>query len=320
MSFLPFSAEIWRDEFVLARDARALGRRANVERMLHSGELIPLARGVYRRRALVRLGDPDDTFLARVRAIQLGSSAPIAFSGLTAAAVWGLPLVGPAPERITVASASAGGGRSNQSFSRSAAGSPAPVEWRNGLLVTSLARTIADVARTCDFAQAVAICDAGLRGQKPTKWRDFRAPASRSDVADQLIAFGHGRGVVAARAVVEFADGASGSAGESVSRALIRQLGFPAPRLQMPFFDRRGHIGDVDFWWPEFNLIGEFDGNGKYLREEFTNGRSPGEIVIAEKRREDRLRALGPQVTRWDWSIARSAFRLRAHLADAGLS
>jgi hypothetical protein len=76
----------------------------------------------------------------------------------------------------------------------------------------------------------------------------------------------------------------------------------------------------VDFWWPEFNLIGEFDGNGKYLREEFANGRSPGEIVIAEKRREDRLRALGPQVTRWDWSIARSAFRLRAHLADAGLS
>jgi hypothetical protein len=121
------------------------------------------------------------------------------------------------------------------------------------------------------------------------------------------------------RRVLELADGASGSPGESVSRVAMHLEGLPKPVLQQPFRDRRGLIGVVDFWWPQFNLIGEFDGRGKYTRDDMLNGMSPAEAVLAEKAREDRLRALGPGVVRWDWPYAISPPRLARKLRDAGL-
>jgi hypothetical protein len=120
--------------------------------------------------------------------------------------------------------------------------------------------------------------------------------------------------------VLDFANGASGSPGESLSRVAIHLLGLPAPQLQVPFSDRQGLIGIVDFWWPEVGLIGEFDGNGKYLRTEFANGRTVNQIVMDEKERENRLRQLGPRIARWGWGTARSLPQLRAHLAANGLS
>jgi hypothetical protein len=96
-------------------------------------------------------------------------------------------------------------------------------------------------------------------------------------------------------------------------------LGLPVPILQQAFYDAAGLIGYVDFWWPEFGLIGEFDGNGKYLRDELLDGRTTSEIIMEEKRRENRLRALGPRVTRWGWDTAVSLPTLAQHLAEAGL-
>ena len=64
---------------------------------------------------------------------------------------------------------------------------------------------------------------------------------------------------------------------------------------------------------------GEFDGAGKYLREEYTGGRSTADIVMAEKAREDRLRALGAGVTRWGWVEAQNPPALRRKLLAAGL-
>ncbi|HEV7957475.1 MAG: hypothetical protein JWL94_2002 [Microbacteriaceae bacterium] len=75
----------------------------------------------------------------------------------------------------------------------------------------------------------------------------------------------------------------------------------------------------VDFWWPEFNLAGEFDGKGKYLRDEMLAGRTTAEVLLAEKDRENRIRALGPTMVRWDWDIARSLPLLDARLRAAGL-
>ena len=74
-----------------------------------------------------------------------------------------------------------------------------------------------------------------------------------------------------------------------------------------------------DFWWPEFNLVGEFDGYGKYLKKALLNGQTTAEAVLAEKHREDRIRAQGPKVVRWDWSVARSLPLLNLKLRDAGL-
>jgi hypothetical protein len=106
-------------------------------------------------------------------------------------------------------------------------------------------------------------------------------------------------GVGCARRAVTFANGASESVGESRLRVAIHELGFPPPLLQELFRDEHGRpLGRVDYWWPGANVIGEFDGLVKYRG---TLG-EPVEVLIAEKRREDRLRALtGATVVRVTW-------------------
>lgn len=80
---------------------------------------------------------------------------------------------------------------------------------------------------------------------------------------------------------------------ESISRVRFLALGLPEPQLQVPIYDRDGLVGYVDMCWLELGVIGEADGLMKY---------TDPQALIAEKRREDRLRALGFAIVRWDWS------------------
>jgi len=77
---------------------------------------------------------------------------------------------------------------------------------------------------------------------------------------------------------------------ETFSRLTFVERGLPEPILQHAFYDDEGLIGYADMWWPSLNVIGEADGLVKY---------GTREDVIREKRREDRLRALGAAVVRW---------------------
>ena len=97
------------------------------------------------------------------------------------------------------------------------------------------------------------------------------------------------------------------------------QSGFPIPNLQVPFRDNRGLIGYPDFDWEEIKLLGEFDGFEKYSSQQYLKGKTPSEVVVAEKNRENRLRALGYNVVRWVWDDLRDERRLIALLHEAGL-
>lgn len=119
--------------------------------------------------------------------------------------------------------------------------------------------------------------------------------------------------------VLALADEASESVGESRSRAFIHVLGLPAPVLQHVFHDREGFIARTDFFWPEAKVIGEFDGDAKYLDEVLLAGVSTQEAILAEKKREDRLRALGYNVVRWDWKTLSTPDVLRQRLIAAGI-
>jgi hypothetical protein len=95
---------------------------------------------------------------------------------------------------------------------------------------------------------------------------------------------------------------------ETLSRLALMAEGLPEPELQVEFRDDQGLIGRVDMWWPGLRVIGEADGLLKY---------GSADDVVAEKIREDRLRALGFIVVRWTWreiltSPATVARRLRA--------
>ncbi|WP_158251917.1 hypothetical protein [Cryobacterium sp. M15] len=49
------------------------------------------------------------------------------------------------------------------------------------------------------------------------------------------------------------------------------------------------------------------------------SGRTTAEVVMNEKRREDRLRACGPSVSRWDWSVARDLEAFGMFLPRSGV-
>ncbi len=89
---------------------------------------------------------------------------------------------------------------------------------------------------------------------------------------------------------VRFADGRAESPGESRTRYLCYVHGLPAPELQYEVLDQHGRlIGTTDFAWPEYRLLGEFDGRIKYGRL-LKPGKGPGDAVFNEKVREDLLR------------------------------
>lgn len=161
-----------------------------------------------------------------------------------------------------------------------------------GVPVTTPARTVADVARTLRFEQAVVIADAALRGTEICT-EDLRA-AARPGRRRQ--------GTAAALRVAAFGDGRAASPGESRSRVLFRTSGVPAPTLQREVRDPGGGwLATVDFWWDGRRpVVGEFDGEIKYGRL-LRPGQEPGQAIVEEKIREDRLRDLGLQVVRWTW-------------------
>jgi len=311
----------WRDEFVLDARVRELGARGRLRRLVRTGELERVGPGVYHAPAPAHLSPrraADVAYLTQVRAAQLASGEPLVLWGRSAAAAWSLPAVDPWPPKVHVLVDRAAGGRSSTTLHRHAVGRVEPVQV-GGLFATPLARTVVDIARSGTLREAVVVADAALRGLREAGGRVIRAPISKEDLLAELALVGTGPGTVQARLALRLADGASGSVGESCSRVGFHLLGLPAPQLQVTFYDRLGTIGTVDFWWPEFRLIGEFDGFVKYEDPAFLNGRTPQQTLRDEKVREDRLRKEGRGLTRWGWSTALSLPALRAHLAEAGI-
>lgn len=310
----------WVEQLIRRRDFAAIGAESALKAAVERGHVRRVVAGIYVASAVAESWDADARFRATVHATAMRHPDET-FSHFSAAALWRLPNLEPWPARAEAVVDVSTGGRSTEVLRRRAIGRPTSPELVDRVAVTDLARTVVDVGSIGRFSQAVAIADAALAGSTDIDGLD-RAPIRTETLHETLTTRVSQRGVTRCRRVIEFADGASGSPGESLSRVAIHMLGFAAPRLQEPFFDDEGLIGYVDFWWPEFGVIGEFDGHGKYLRSELRNGRSIGEVVVAEKRREDRLRAL-PEVrtvTRWGWVDARSLRRLESALQRAGLS
>ena len=91
------------------------------------------------------------------------------------------------------------------------------------------------------------------------------------------------------------------SVGESRSRVAMARLGVAAPVLQWAVIGPGGVVlGRADFGWPEHGVAGEFDGFVKYGRL-LRPGEVPADVVFAEKRREDAMRAVLRGVVRWTW-------------------
>ena len=180
--------------------------------------------------------------------------------------------------------------------------SPTDLTERDGRAVTTPARAVLETACTTSFEAAVVIVDAALRDHG----------LGGEELLRLLGLTEFWPGSPTARSAIEFGDARSESVGESRLRVLMYNHGLPRPVLQAVYYDEDGFIARVDFDFPEYETVVEFDGMFKYAAG------SP-DVLTREKAREDRLRARGLQVVRTTWSDldhpSRTIARIRAAFA-----
>jgi hypothetical protein len=316
---MPTPTADWIDHIHLSSQLLNPGDRYGFFASVARGELVALFPGVYIRAPLWNGLSQDQKYRARVKAASLVVPPDTVFSHHSAAALWRLPLVGRWPTRAHVTVPRAAGGRSTKMLERHTVGIPRALISIDELLVTTLARTVANMAACSPFVTGVAMADAALRRTAHPLRSVPRSLITRDDLIHELTDLPLTHGGARARRVLEFADGKADRPGESVSRANMECIGISLPQIQVPFAGASGRVYIVDFWWPQFNLIGEFDGDSKYTDPEFLRGRTPEQAFIDEKRREDDLRAADHGMSRWHWQIACSPNRLRAHLLAAAI-
>jgi Transcriptional regulator, AbiEi antitoxin len=306
-----------RGGFILSADLERAGRDARVLRMMRDrGELVRIRRGAYVPIESWQESTSLDRHLLRIQAAESSLPHESTFSHYSAAALHGLPILGSWPSDVHVIGARHRGGHGETGLRRHGTISlPEPVEIGR-FRVTSVARTVVDLARVCSLRSAVVTADrAQANALKP---HTVHQSASRDDLVAELATVPRRAGGARAELAVNFSDGYSGSAGESISRVAFWELGIPQPQLQRRFVDAEGEMF-VDFYWEYVNSIGEFDGQSKYFQPEFNPSLSPNEILWQEKLRQNRLLAFTPRIARWDWDVALNPRLLLARLASIGV-
>ncbi|MFD2757309.1 hypothetical protein [Gulosibacter faecalis] len=157
-------------------------------------------------------------------------------------------------------------------------------EFRAGARVTTLRRTVRDLAVVLPADELLAVADVAL--QWGADLRDLAVPGAP-----------HARKL---RWVCEHADARSESIGESRSRALLLERGFAWDTLQPNVLDAHGRwLARADFGLA-CGLLGEFDGRSKYGRL-LRPGQDSSGAIMREKNRENSLRDAGWEIVRWGW-------------------
>lgn len=211
----------------------------------------------------------------------------------SAALLLGLPVKNQDLHTVHLIRRGSGGGRSaNGRTVRAARLEPDETVLVNGVLVTSVARTLVDLGCTASRDAAVMAADHALRHRLVTP----------TELSASMARTSHRPGGPAARRALRFADGRSESPGESTTRVILDEVGLPAPHLQVSVFaPNTVFLGRTDLGYPELGVLLEFDGFVKYsklLRED----EQAVDVVVREKNRENLIRSMGYLVIRIVWA------------------
>lgn len=227
------------------------------------GDVVRVHRGAYIAADEWASLDRHERYRRHVIAAALASRSRPVLSHFSAAALWGIPIIGDWPKLVHVLTTPAAGTRTENGYRRHAATvSDDEIVESGGVRFTSLARTLIDLARDSSFASAVAGLDWSLRSPS-----QGAAPRIRLEQLQECAAAQPSpRNTRKVNRALGFADARAETPGESLSRVVIHELGFPPPELQAEVTDRNGLIGVSDFEWPLLRLLGEFDGLIKYTR------------------------------------------------------
>lgn len=305
------------DGLILASDlGNAFGVDFRLRRESSRGRLHRVSRGLYYPSARWDQLRDDERYLIRVRGAALTRRGQAVLCHQSAAVLWGLPMLVGWPNEVHLLVERASGGRSDPGVRRHALGVDArDVTTTDGLLVTTIERTVVDLAATLDLKSAVALVDRALYQDRFGRTPTLTTKDALLATLERMLPF---RGSRRARAIIQFATHLSGSPAESASRVNIALSGFPEPELQHPFIVD-GKECETDFYWREIDSAGECDGKVKYFNPEYLAGRSPEQVQYDEKQREDGIRRQVHGFGRWPASVGMSQFSLRRRLLELGL-
>lgn len=277
------------------RQALAAGVSPRRIRTLLTREWTELRRGIYVTYALLDAGTAQQQHVVHCAARVLASSGEPVVSHRSAALVHRLPVLGPLPRHPQLTRAAQ---RPRDTAPRTglhvASLPPGSTTVVAGVPVTSVARTVCDVARQTDVRHGLVTADAALRA-------GLDSDALRAEAACCSGWPGSRRAAEVAAA----ADGRAETPLESITRWACAEQGLPAPETQVEVWAPDGSlVGLVDFLWRAERTIGEADGLAKYDRDG---------ALRAEKLREQQLRSCGYDVVRSTWDDVWLPGGRRAH-------
>lgn len=283
---------------------------------VRSGGLVRLRLGVYVDGKEWSSATPETRAVARAHALARTASAPPVISHETAAAVHGLALYRADPRRVHVIAPHGRPGAAGGVVRHRGELAVDDVVDIDGLHVTSLQRTVADMARTASFEQAVTVTDAALRRLFVGAPGEYDVDGAERFRQVALATAGlSAHGLTRARRVLGFADGRAQLPGESISRIRLREIGFRVVELQVPVPGRGIHPYFVDFGLEDAGAFGEFDGAIKYVDGRMLDGRTTSQVFDEEKQREDWIRGTTQRkYARWGWPHLATAADLRERL------
>ena len=245
----------------------------DLRRCERRGELVRVRRGSYADPRVVTELDAEQRHRLAVD-VATRAPTPCVLSHASAAVLWGMPLVDVDLRRVHfIRPGAAGGRRSAARVDHGGALPAADITRRNGILVTTPARTLVDLARTDSPRASVVAADHGLHHRQTD-------PVALEEVLDRCSRMpGIGTGRQALRRV----DGRSESPGETLTRLAVDGLGALDAQVELRG-PRHRFVARVDLAVEDALTVIEFDGRQKYLALR-APGQSVEDAVLAEKRR-----------------------------------
>ena len=238
------------------------------------------------------MSDPQ-RFLARSHAAYELARGDVALSHASALAAYGAPLWGVPLERVHLTRLDDARSRYQTGITHHRAHlDEDDVIERDGWQVTAPARTVVEALTLLPTEAGVVVGD----------WMLHQGLTTGDEVWATQTRLNRMPGTLSLEVTLRLLDGLSESVGESRGRHLFWVMGLPRPVLQHEIRDHDGRLVAVtDFAWPDLGVYGEFDGRVKYGRL-LEPGQEPGDVVFAEKRREDDVRRItAGTMVRWTW-------------------
>lgn len=260
-----------------------------VQALVRRGVLKPVSHGAYADVARVAAAIGSDP--ARERLVSVAAAVATAGPGAVAshedaALVHGLALLDrprAGVHALTVPASRTLGRRRRECIHVHTAALPeAHVRYRDGIPVTSVARTVVDLARTLPFRSGVVVADSALHGYQ----------VGKGELEGVVRDCARWPGISRARRVVAFSDALAESPFESIARVAFRGGGLPPPMLQVWIMAPDHPIGRVDFLWDQRATIAEADGALKY---------ADPDRARQQLKRDAELRRAGYEVVHFGW-------------------